>query len=177
MWSLTGRTCRFTRRNPLFATYGLQPQRRSFDQQNMKSIVLLAAAVWLPVAVAAEVPKFGGDWIIAPELCKTATKLGPPKTLTYTVDQSAKSLTVHQRTATGLPRDYTYSLVDGEESSNKTPHDIEMKSRTAWEGDALVIRTVVGASGLALVERWTLHEGGRMLRVEKGGERSVFRRR
>ncbi|MBS1830336.1 MAG: hypothetical protein JST93_33850 [Acidobacteria bacterium] len=140
----------------------------------MNALVLGLMAVSL---AAGERPDFSGEWKIDPEASKTAP-LPAPRTQTLTVVHRDPEMSVAQRTATGLPRDYKYKT-DGAKTENLSPHGVKLESKAEWSGGQLIIRTGMSASGLAarMEERWSLSGDKKTLTVTRDGSIFVYRLR
>jgi Photosynthetic reaction centre cytochrome C subunit len=92
-------------------------------------------------------PNFSGVWEFKPIRLK--------------IEHKGQSITVTMRTAT---EQNTQTYIIGQESKNEL-HGGAMTSRAVWEGDTLVVRSVVlyGKQELHLVDRWTLSPDGNKL--------------
>ncbi|MBL8230165.1 MAG: hypothetical protein JNL98_16875 [Bryobacterales bacterium] len=135
-------------------------------------LLVLNTAIW-----ATDMPDFSGTWEIDPSKSQTAP-VPPPKTQTLTIAHRDPELSVAQRTATGLPRDYRYRT-DGKPVVNTSPHGVKMEATAGWDGAELVIRTSMSSGGLSvpMSERWVLAENGRVLRITRGKQIYVYRKK
>ena len=111
----------------------------------MNRVLLLVVALTLSSPFPA--PNFSGIW----EHSSTRLK----------IEHKGQSFAVTFRTPTEQD---TQRYAIGQESKNEL-HGGQMTSRSAWEGDTLVIRSVVlyGKQELHLVDRWTLSSDGNKL--------------
>lgn len=141
----------------------------------MRNPVFLGLAAVL--LVAADRPDFSGEWKIDPGASRTAP-IAPPKTQTLTIVHRDPEMSVAQRTATGLPRDYRY-LTNGEMTRNESPHGAKLESRAVWDGTGLSIRTLMSTSLLSatMQERWSLSADGKTLEIDRQGKIHVYRKK
>lgn len=135
-------------------------------------LLVLTTATW-----GADKPDFSGTWDIDPSKSQTAPA-PPPKTQTLTIEHRDPELAVAQRTATGLPRDYRYRS-DGKAVVNTSPHGVKMEATAGWDGTELVIRTSMSSGALAMpmTERWALAENGKVLRITRGKQIYIYRKK
>jgi len=108
-------------------------------------------------------PNFSGVW----ELDKAASPPSPrmPEQMSVKIDHQGQAFSVTMRvTARGTAEQEVQKYTIGTESKNEL-HGGQMTSRAVWEGDTLVVRSVVlyGKQELHLVDRWSLSAGGNTL--------------
>jgi hypothetical protein len=110
------------------------------------------------MAVAADKPDFSGHWKLDVEK-STFGPIPAPASMVRTVEKKGSDLSVEQ-TLTGpdLYLSFQYSL-DGKETANNLM-GTDFKSKTNWEGAALIIHNTVEAGG-GSTNKWTLSADGK----------------
>jgi hypothetical protein len=101
-------------------------------------------------------PDFSGIW----QLNRQQSQVDPSvKTAWIKIQQSESAFVVNMRvTARGQEENQTMRFVLGPEESINTMHEAPMKSHASWDGNSLVVNSVVtfGTKPLRLNDRWDL---------------------
>jgi hypothetical protein len=130
----------------------------------MKTAVYLIAALAI-TAAAADKPNISGEWKM--NLAKSV--FGPvpaPTSFTRKVTHAEPSLTItdDQKGGTGDQSDTRRYITDGKEIEYQA-NGANVKGAASWEGDALVIKSLVDAGGISIsvAEKMTLSDGNKTL--------------
>ena len=130
----------------------------------MKTLVCLIAALAVTGAAAGK-PDFSGDW----KLNHAKSVFGPvpaPTSFTRKVTHAEPALTIadDQKGGTGDQSDTRMYTTDGKEIAYQA-NGANVKGAASWEGDALVIKSLVDAGGISIsiAEKMTLSDGNKTL--------------
>jgi len=142
-----------------------------------RALALVMVTAWLsaPVATAAFVPDFNGVWLVVqlPAFMQGLAKSGQALKdveVQVTIKQSETIISSTQRaidkkTGKSVPPEFptTYWYPDGRDIRSVQPDRTVRSTRTTWEGETLVIRTVTIKNGQAIqtyTSRWSLNKSG-----------------
>jgi len=133
-------------------------------RQTLISFTLLLAA--LPAAAQTE-RDFSGSWKLDRSQ-GSITDTTVPADASIRVEQSASSVTVIAESPNGGPDAVSIYPLDGHSRKYQTG-DLQKSSATKWEGDALLVNTIVSgpSSNYSTFERWSKSRDGNTLTVTR----------
>jgi hypothetical protein len=136
------------------------------------SVAFALATLATPLAAQSH-PDFSGKWVLDPKSVEAGMMAGPTSA-TMTVAQDAKTVKVDNVVNSQMGEQktsLTFNL-DGTSTKNTIAANgmsLDLTSTAAWEGQTLAVTTSgdVGGQTLQFVERWSLDDGGKVLRMTR----------
>ena len=123
-------------------------------------LTVLACAMLIGTAAAAEKPNFSGDW----KMNASKSNFGPlpaPASITRKVTHADPALTIVEEQTGGLGEQTTTRAytIDGKEITFNA-NGADVTSSAVWEGDTLVVNSKVEIAGLTFNDKMTMSEDG-----------------
>ena len=129
---------------------------------------LVAAVLVLPAVtlLAQAKPNFSGEWTLVPARSDFGMMPAPTSAVQKITHNEPQLAVVNTQTGDqGTMTTESSYTTDGKECVNKGPMGSEVKSKLKWDGNSLVIDSVMDFQGTAvtITSRWTLSEDGKSL--------------